>query len=130
MHSPYDEVLDRHGIGDNYGVVVDFPVPGIHVIHHAFVYHHKEPANRLKESLQYYRRTLALDYFTRTKPRLKHIKRVRMLWALTGNLLGFLYARDFHKTRAALKSIIKIGLNRNPYSLASRQKRKAVEPVL
>src|SRR6185295_17891110 len=64
--SPYEELLDRHGIGDNYGVAMSFPVTGIHVLNNAFVYHHQEPANRLQRPLQYLRRVFALDYFIRT----------------------------------------------------------------
>ncbi|MEI9807339.1 MAG: glycosyltransferase family 2 protein [Bacteroidota bacterium] len=130
VHSPYDEVLDRHGIGDNYGVAVDLPVPGIHIFHRAFVYHHLEPANRLKRSLQYYRRTLALAYFVKTKPGLKHIKKYRIIWSLAGNLLGFLYARDGMMIRAALKSMAKIAFNKNPYVIAGKTNKKVTEPSL
>ncbi|MCW3118212.1 MAG: glycosyltransferase family 2 protein [Chitinophagaceae bacterium] len=130
VQSPYDEVLDPHGIGDNYGVAVDFPGPGIHIVNDVFVYHHKEPVNRLKESLQYYRRTLALDYFIRTKPRLKHINKYRVLWSLTGNLLSFLWVRDGVMVKAGYKAISKIILNRNPYFMAGKAKRKIAEPML
>ena len=128
--SPYDEVLDPYGIGDNYGVVVDFPVPGIHVLNHVFVRHHKEPSNRLKGSLQYYRRTLALDYFIKTKPTLKNISSLWLAWSLIGNCLFFLFDGNFRMMRAALKSLIKITFNRNPYFLASRKKMKIIAPRL
>ena len=130
LHSPYDEVLDPHGIGDNYGVAVDLPVPGIHIVNNAFVYHHREPANRLIKSLQYYRRVLALDYFVQTKRVLKHIKKYRIIWSLVGSLLNFLYVGDRVMIRAALKSITKITLNKNPYFIASREKKKMTEPRL
>jgi len=128
--SPYDEVLDPHGIGDNYGVAVDFPIPGIHVISNVFVRHHKEPSNRLKGSLQYYRRTLALDYFIKTKPALKNISRLWLAWSLAGNFLFFLFDGNYRMMRAALKSLLKMTLNRNPYYLASRENRKIIEPLL
>ena len=128
--SPYDEVLDPHGIGDNYGVAVDFPVPGVHVINNVFIRHHKEPSNRLKGSLQYYRRTLALDYFIKTKPALKDVSRLWLAWSLVGNFLFFLFDGNFRMMRAALKSLIKITFNRNPYYLASRKNRKVIEPLL
>jgi GT2 family glycosyltransferase len=130
LYSPYDEVLDRHGIGDNYGVALGFPVPGIHIVNRAFIYHHHEPANRLKRSLQYYRRALALDFFTRSKPGLKHIKRYRIAWSLTGNLLLFLRAGDGIMARASVKAIWKIISGRNPYSIASRANKKVTEPML
>lgn len=129
LQSPYDEVLDRYGIGDNYGVAVDFPVPGIHIVMGAPVYHHKEPANRLKRSIQYYRRVLALAYFAKTKPALKHVQTYRILWSLTGNLLDFLLARDGRMSKAAFKAIFTILFNRNPYVIAKKQNKKTVEPV-
>lgn len=129
LHSPYDEVLDRYGIGDNYGVALGFPVIGIHIVNDTFVHHHMEPANRLKRSLQYYRRTLALDYFIRTKPKLGQIKKHCVVWSLVGNLLGFLYARDGGMARITLKLIFAIGFNRNPYIKASRKNMKVTEPL-
>ena len=130
IHSPFEEVLDRNGIGDNYGVIVDFPVPEIHVINSTFVYHHREPRNRLKRSLQYYRRTLALYYFIKTKSRLKHIKKIRLIWSLVGNLFGFLYAGEFSMVKAGLKSILKITFNKNPYFKGNKRNIKVIEPKL
>lgn len=128
--SPYDEVLDRHGIGDNYGVALGFPVPGIHIVNNAFIYHHHEPANRLKRSLQYYRRALALDFFARSKPGLKHIRSYRIAWSLAGNLLLFLRAGDGIMARASVKAIWKIISGFNPYSIANRANKKVTEPML
>jgi glycosyltransferase involved in cell wall biosynthesis len=130
ISSQYDEVLDRHGIGDNYGVAAGFPVPGIHIVTKVSVYHHQEPVNRLKKSLQYYRRILALDYFIRTMPSLKHIKRYRLAWSLMGNLVGFLGAGDTVMVKATFKGMTKILFNRNPYFEASKNKKKITEPVL
>jgi glycosyltransferase involved in cell wall biosynthesis len=130
LQSPFDEVLDRHGIGDNYGVALSFPVVGIHIVNDAQVFHHQEPANRLKRSLQYYRRALALDYFARTKPNLRHVSRVWILWSLFGNLLSFLWAREGKLIKASLKAMTKIMFGNNPYYKASREGKKVVEPML
>lgn len=130
LHSPYDEVLDRHGIGDNYGVALGFPVPGIHIVNSAFVYHHHEEGHRLKRSLQYYRRALALDYFVQLKPALTHIKRYRIAWSLVGNLLRFLRAGDGIMAQASVKAIWKIMSGSNPYMIASRKNSKVIEPML
>jgi glycosyltransferase involved in cell wall biosynthesis len=130
IRSPYDEVLDRHGIGDNYGVAIDFPVPGIHIVNRTFVYHHMELLNRLKRSLQYYRRILALDYFAKTKPRLNYIKRHLIVWSLVGNLLNFLWARDGVMAKASFKAISKIIFNRNPYFISNKTNKKVTEPML
>jgi len=128
VNSPYDEVLDHHGIGDNYGVAVSFPADGIHVLNKAFVFHHQEPANRLQRPLQYRRRVLALDYFIRTKQELRSVKKRWLLWSLTGNLLSFVFARDARMTGSALRSLQAIALGRNPYYTAALSKRRVIEP--
>ena len=115
LQSPFDERLDRYGIGDNYGVCLGFPGEGIHILTSAFVYHHKAPVNRLQRPVQYLRRTLALDHFIGTVKALRHCRRSRLLWSLTGNLLGFLMAGDFVMVKPAFKSLWVIALRRNPY---------------
>jgi len=80
LQSPFDEVLDRYGIGENYGVIAGFPTSSIHVLNNTFVCHHQEPANRLQKPLQYYRRVLALDYFIHSKKNLQWLKRRWLLW--------------------------------------------------
>jgi glycosyltransferase involved in cell wall biosynthesis len=130
LQSAFDEVLDRHGIGDNYGVAVDFPGQGIHIVNDAFIYHHLEPVNRLKKSLQYYRRTLALDYFISTKSALRQVRKYRLVWSLTGNLINFLFAMDGVMTKASVKAIARIIGNSNPYTAAKKAKKKVTEPML
>ena len=39
VQSPFDEVLDPHGIGEHYGVIAGFPLQQIHVLNNTFVYH-------------------------------------------------------------------------------------------
>jgi len=130
LHSPFDEVLDRHGIGDNYGVIMSFPDSHIHVLNNTFVYHHQEPVNRLQKPLQFYRRTLALDYFIKTKDNLKKIKTRWLAWSITGNLIRFIFSANGMLIKAAIKSIIKIVSGNNPYYKAAKEKRKVVEPLL
>jgi glycosyltransferase involved in cell wall biosynthesis len=130
IHTPFDEVLDPHGIGENYGVTVSFPFPGVQVVHSTFVRHHLEPANRLKRSLQYYRRVLALDYFIKTRKRLSGIKRRWLLWSLTGNLLSSVFSGNLAMTRATVKAMRKILFSQNPYYIASKKGEKIVEPAL
>lgn len=127
--NPYEEVLDRHGIGDNYGVAVGFP-SGIHVLKDAFVYHHQWPENRLQQPLQYLRRVLALDYFRRTKKNLRHIKKHWLLWSLAGNLVDFIFNSNRNMIKASFKSFWVIALNRNPYFKASKEKKKVIEPTI
>jgi glycosyltransferase involved in cell wall biosynthesis len=130
LQSPFDEVLDPHGIGDNYGVAISFPVVGIHIVNDAHVFHQQEPANRLKKSQAYYRRALALDYFARTKQNLQHVSRVWIVWSLFGNLLSFLWAREGMMIKASLKAIMKIILGKNPYYTGHRKEKKVVVPRL
>lgn len=130
LQSPYEEVLDKHGIGDNYGVAVNFPVTGIHVLNEAFVYHHQEPVNRLQRPVQYFRRVLALDYFRRTKKKLQPVKKYWLLWSLTGNLLYFMWARDGMMIKPAFRVFWKIALGNNPYYHAARAGRKVEEPLV
>lgn len=129
LQAPFDEVLDRHGIGDNYGVAVSFPAP-VHIVNQAHVYHHQEPANRLKRPLQFYRRALALDYFAQTKPALRHVRRWRIVWSLFGSLLSFLWAGQGRMAKASLKAILKIMPGNNPYYKANRKGKKVIEPLL
>lgn len=130
LQSPFDEVLDRYGIGDNFGVCLGFPGDGVHVVNQAFAYHHKSPENRLQRPVQYFRRVLALDYFIRTRKANWRSKRGRLLWSLTGNLLGFLLAGEFNMTRPAFKSLLLIASGRNPYCSAARKQERRTEPVI
>lgn len=114
LQSSFDERLDRYGIGDNYGVCLGFPGEGVHILTAACVYHHKTPVNRLQRPVAYFRRALALDLFIGTIKALRHCRRSRLLWSLTGNLLGFLMAGDLIMIKPAFKSLWVIALGRNP----------------
>jgi glycosyltransferase involved in cell wall biosynthesis len=129
MQSLYAEILDRHGIGDNYGVAINFP-GNIHVLRDAFVYHHQEPVNRLHRPVQYFRRVLALDYFIRTNKKLRFVKKTWLLWSLMGNLLQFIFIRDRTMIRPAFKVIWKIASGNNPYFRAAKENKRVIEPVL
>lgn len=130
LQSPYAEVLDKHGIGDNYGVAADFPVAAIHVLKQAAVYHHQEPDNRLQRPVQYFRRVLALDYFRRTKQTLQPVKKYWLLWSLAGNLLAFIWTRDRIMIKPAFKVFCKIAFNNNPYYKGAKSNKKVLEPML
>jgi glycosyltransferase involved in cell wall biosynthesis len=129
LDSPFDEVLDPHGLGDNYGVTTGLPGKTLAVLPGAFVYHHKEPDNRLKKPLQYYRRVLALDYFAGIRPALK-VRRSWLLWSLFGNLLGFIRGNEADMTRPVLRAIKLIAFGRNPYREAADKGIKVLEPTL
>jgi ADP-heptose:LPS heptosyltransferase len=56
---------------------------------------------------------MALDYFRRTKPRLKYIKTLPLLWSLTGNLLAFLKAGRWKMAGSTLRAMWLIASGRN-----------------
>lgn len=122
VKSPYDEVLDQYGIGDNYGVILGFPSPRVDVINKTSVYHHRESTNRLKFSLQYYRRVMALDYFRKAGKAPAHVKKSWLLWSLTGNCINFFFAGKWSGIKTTLKSMTLILFNQNPYVTAATKK--------
>ncbi|HEX6846307.1 MAG TPA: glycosyltransferase [Chitinophagaceae bacterium] len=130
LKSPYDEVLDKHGVGDHYGVAAGFPAPGIHILTGAYVYHHRDTKNRLQSPLQYYRRALALDYFKGPGQNLHRIKKSWLLWSLFGNLLHTFFSLNAGMSKAAFKSFWIVGFGKNPYKEAAKKKLKIVEPQL
>jgi glycosyltransferase involved in cell wall biosynthesis len=68
LNSPFDETLDAHGIGDNYGVALGFPGEHpIHVLSSTCALHHKVSENRLNEALARSRRIIALNHFLSKK---------------------------------------------------------------
>jgi glycosyltransferase involved in cell wall biosynthesis len=87
LASPYDESLDAHGMGDNYGVAIGFPAEGIHVVTDAYVYHHEAQENRLPEGRAYARRLMALDHFIRTRKELAAVESNWFLWSLVGSAI-------------------------------------------
>ena len=121
----FDETLDPHGIGDNYGIAIRLP-DEVHVLKAACAYHHVSPINRLPPDTVSFRRVLALDYFSA----LYATKRSRLflLWSLMGMLVGYVFA-DVRSARATLKAMFLIAFGRNPYSIARAQGRKFVAPV-
>ncbi len=122
LASPFEEKLDAHGMGDNYGVAMGFPGQRIDVLNTAHVYHHKEAANRLEKPSQYYRRAMALDYFIDAK-RSARVKRPWLLWSLLGNFLYFLFLRQRAMIGTAWRSIAAIAGGNNPLR---QQKRTAI----
>jgi len=130
LDAPFDEVLDRYGMGDNYGVAASIPGEGITVLNDAFVYHHREPENRLNRPLRYFRRVLALDYFISTKRALRHTRRYWLLWSLAGNMLSFIRDKDRAMMRPGARTIWLIALGRNPYKRAARAGKKLQEPTI
>ena len=126
INSPYQEVLDPHGIGDNYGVAMGFPSrEAIHVVCAAKAYHHQSKENRLESATTYYRRLVALHYFLSKYPRFGWWNKLWFAWSLVGNLFLF---RNKAEHRNATKKVLKLAIrNRNPYWHAAKQGQKVLE---
>jgi hypothetical protein len=116
LRSPYEERLDTHGIGDNYGVALGFPgdMP-IGVVTDLPIIHRKTLESRLSAGDTYLRRILALHFFLCTHPRFTAVNRAFLAWSLMGHLLS-----SFAGVRPELRSQIIRALRivitgRNPY---------------
>ena len=132
LQSPYDEILDQHGIGDNYGVTLNFPEPRpVWVTSTAFVVHHKVQENRLPKDLTYFRRILALHYFMKFSPKFSTINHLFLLWSLVGNLIYFIVKNQPHMRRATSRAMLLIATGQNPYVLAKQNgNSKCITPML
>jgi glycosyltransferase involved in cell wall biosynthesis len=116
LASPYDETLDSHGIGDNYGVAIGFPPEGIHVVNDAYVHHHRAQANRLAAAAAHRQRILVLDYFIRTRPELKGLVSARrFLLSVVGNAILYGATGRRAMARGSVEALAEIARGRNPY---------------
>lgn len=120
LSHPYDEVLDAHGLGDNYGVVMN-DVGSIGVLKSVRHLHHQSPQNRLEKYKSYRQRVFALDYFLKTGKRFGPKNRRCLIWSLFGNLIGSLFCRDFFMVRINVELIWKLTLGANPYLTSSNR---------
>lgn len=127
--SPYDEILDSNGIGDNYGVALGFR-GGVKVLSSTFVYHHVEKSNRLHETISYYRRVLALHYFIKKSKKYPTSTERWLLWSLFGNSLKFMTTFRWLHVWASWKAMWLILLNRNPYWAGFSKGKKMINPQL
>jgi glycosyltransferase involved in cell wall biosynthesis len=129
LQSPYDEVLDPSGIGDNYGVALGFPgQEPIHVLISVSAYHHRAQENRLKERTVYYRRILALHYFNKLKKK-SALTSMWLIWSFIGNLLIHMFKGNLSMMMPAMKAIILILMGKNPYWIGHVKNLKGVKPV-
>jgi glycosyltransferase involved in cell wall biosynthesis len=128
LNSPYDEVLDPSGIGDNYGVALGFPKKNaIHVLCDTHAHHHRAEENRLLHSIAYFRRTLALHYFL--KRHRKRAQRLWFIWSLLGNWIHQKIRRN-ELSNATLKAIKLVLTGKNPYWEGFVKNKKNIQPPL
>jgi glycosyltransferase involved in cell wall biosynthesis len=116
LNSPFDERLDPHGIGDNYGVALGFPHEGIHVVTGALVRHHREPTNRLADAEAYALRLMALHYFIRSQSQLTgmNVQERFFLWSLFGQAVFHTGTRNRRFASAAASTLLTVIRGRNP----------------
>ncbi|HCR53256.1 MAG TPA: hypothetical protein DIW27_02475 [Cytophagales bacterium] len=128
IQSPYDEVLDPGGIGDNYGVALGFPhEKSIYVLSSAYAYHHRDEKNRPEASVIYYRRIMALDYFNQ-RYRKGISYKLWLIWSLFGNLILFLIRGNAKMLQATIVAMMKIILSKNPYWVGYKSGIRLVSP--
>jgi glycosyltransferase involved in cell wall biosynthesis len=127
LNSPYDEVLDPSGIGDNYGVAINFLGP-IHVLTSTFAYHARAQTNRLESPLTYYRRLLALHYFLKRWN--TRASRLWFVWSLIGRTGYFVLKGSKKMAIANLKAIGLVLTGKNPYWLGFKRNEKRVQPQI
>ncbi len=125
LASPFDETLDSFGIGDNYGVAINFPgtVP-ITVVRNVSAIHHRSEVNRLTETAAYFQRILALHYFMTRSDKFTVVNRVWLMWSLLGNLVIQIVRCDFHRAYATVRASVLISMGRNPYLVRFRSREK------
>jgi len=122
MQDAYDEILDEHGIGDNYGVALTFPGnKQINVLTDLYAVNQKTMANRLPADLAYYRRILALHYFMYKSERFNFINHLFLLWSLIGQLIAQIRLNNSSLSRATAALIKRIISGKNPYIIGYRQ---------
>jgi glycosyltransferase involved in cell wall biosynthesis len=129
FNSPYDEVLDPSGIGDNYGVALGFPgEQPIHVLACAHAYHNRAAENRLKQEVTYYRRILALNYFLKRQAKNYLSTTVWFCWSLTGSAMLHASKGNWKTVGVTLKALTVIVFGKNPYWQGYIKNDKSVQP--
>ena len=107
----YDEKLDRHGIGDNYGIAMHLQSDqGVFVLSGIYAYHHKITTNRLAENEAYFKRVLALNYFSVKQ---QSSKKAWLIWSLFGNTCSAFIGFNFGLCLKNLKLIFLLLTNNN-----------------
>ena len=129
IQSPYDELLDSSGIGDNYGVALGFPGKyPIHVLAATLAYHHRAAENRIDSATGYYQRILALHYFIRrNRKRFSFVTVPFFIWSLVGKGIFFLSKRNYGMVKKTLQAIGVIMRGRNPYLLRLAKNEKMIQ---
>jgi len=109
LESPFDESLDSHGIGDNYGVAIGFPGhQPITVLSNLKVRHHRVQSNRLPPDQAYYKRVTALHNYIRAGKRFPRGTSVFLMWSLAGRYLLMTVKGEHAMRKSAGRAILNI----------------------
>lgn len=112
----FDEVLDRSGIGDNYGMTInEKDIKQINILTEVQARHHKVYENRLAQRISYFRRIMAMDYFIRISGKKTFTNYLALIWSVCGNFLSQTVKGKFKMSWACLRALVWLLLNRNPY---------------
>ncbi|MES2776322.1 MAG: glycosyltransferase family 2 protein [Bacteroidota bacterium] len=116
LASPFDENLVPNGIGDNYGITANLPYDQpIHILTAAHVWHHCEPANRLKSITAYRYRIFALHYFMVNSTRFSPMNIWFLYWSLYGNILSQTFTLQLRLAATSFTTLITLMAGQNPY---------------
>lgn len=131
LNAAFEEVLDPYGIGDNYGVCLSFPKgKKLNMIFDLDVRHYQSQQNRLKRTIAFYRRTLALHFFLHTLDRFNVRNRIWFKWSLVGQLILSIKSLNILKIKACIKLIALGILIKNPYLEGKKKGKRVVIPKL
>ena len=116
LASPYDETLESHGLGDNYGVAIGFPGEGSMSCRcpGQAPPRPREPAGGRGAAE---RRMFALDYFIRTRQPLAAlgVRPAWFLWSLVGGAYCMARAGSVRWRPRLGKTLWQVVRGRNPY---------------
>ena len=116
MAAPFEERLDAHGYGDNYGVCVQLPrVQPVNVLSKVVVKHHQSQVNRLDRAYATFRRVMALHYFLNTTDRFGFKNKLFFAWSLLGHVLLSGIRKKSSVRKAYQKALGMVLLGKNPY---------------
>ncbi|GAB5528401.1 MAG: hypothetical protein Roseis3KO_01780 [Roseivirga sp.] len=119
----FDEALDAHGYGDNYGVCVQFPGDRpVNVLTSLKVEHYHSSVNRNKALHATYRRTLALSYFISKKGHRIPGRKLFFLWSVFGHSLAGLVSFNFPLAWVYIKVFFVAAANKTIFLQAENDK--------
>jgi glycosyltransferase involved in cell wall biosynthesis len=117
--TPFDIRLVEHGIGDNFGLAINFPgAEPIALLPSTAFLHHRENDNRLPRGDAYVFRILALDHFMRASPRFHSGHRLVLRWSIVGHMMYFLIRGDLKMLLRSASTMLRLLAGRDPFAMS------------